>query len=337
MKPSDYHRVSDEQFLFSSTGPSQDSDQYGEAVLPPPEDNRRIHRIAIWLAIATVASTFMAGVGAWVPQSLIFQSQIMGTMMPIRQAILANWSDGLQFSLGLMAILTAHELGHYIMTLVYRVPSTPPLFIPFPFFSPFGTMGAVIMMQSGTADRRQIFDIGLAGPLAGLVVAIPIIAYGLLHPHSVTYTAGEALRMGQPLLIQWMAAILSPESAQDYVMISNTQANPLLMAGWVGLLVTGINMMPLGQLDGGHVTFGLVGNKSVYIARVTFLACIAFMIYMQIIIFGLMLLLVLLMGLRHPPSSDDTRSLGLARQLLGWSSLCLPILCVPANPLVVVG
>jgi Zn-dependent protease len=335
VKPFEYQRLSGERFLMHSGFPDEES--IGEMGIPPPEDKRRIHRIALWLAIATVLSTFMAGVGAWVPQALIGQSQLMGTMMPIRQAILANWIDGLQFSLGLMAILAAHELGHYIMTLVYRVPSTPPLFIPFPFFSPFGTMGAVIMMQSGTADRKQIFDIGLAGPLAGLVVALPIIAYGLLHPHSLSYSPGEAMRMGQPLLIQWMASWLSPDSVQDYVLISNNRANPLLMAGWVGLLVTGINMMPLGQLDGGHVTFGLIGDKSIYVARATLVACIAFMVYMQIIIFGLMLLLVLLMGLRHPPSSDDSRELGLTRQLLGWASLSLPILCVPANPIIVVG
>jgi Zn-dependent protease len=336
VKPNDFQRVSGEQFLRAADS-DHDSDTADAMILPAPEPKGRMNRIAFWLAIATIASTFMAGVGAWVPQSLITQSQLMGTMMPIRQAILANWADGLQFSLGLMAILGAHELGHYVMTLIYRVPSTPPLFIPFPFFSPFGTMGAVIMMQSGTADRKQIFDIGLAGPLAGLVIAIPIIIYGLLHPHAVTYSPGEAMRMGQPLLIQWMAAIISPDSASQYIMVSNSQANPLLMAGWVGLLVTGINMMPLGQLDGGHVTFGLVGNKSIHIARATLIACIAFMVYMQIIVFGLMLILVLLMGLRHPPSSNDQRPLGLARQLIGWTSLCLPILCVPANPITVVG
>jgi membrane-associated protease RseP (regulator of RpoE activity) len=301
----------------------------------PTRRRPRIHRIAIWLAVATVLSTFSAGVSAWVPTTLLEMSWQQKSLMPVRQALLANWMDGLQFSLALMAILAAHELGHYVMTIIYRVPSTPPLFIPFPFFSPIGTMGAVIMMQSGEADRKQIFDIGLAGPLAGLVVAFPILIWGLLHSHSITYAPNQLLVMGQPLLIQWLAAWLVPEHATSFVSITNQQANPLLMAAWVGLLVTGLNMMPLGQLDGGHVTFGLVGHHSYWIAIAAIVAALSYMIYARIAIFLLMLVLVWLMGLRHPPSSNDDCELGLPRQILGWCSLVLPLLCIPANPIVV--
>ncbi len=304
--------------------------------LEPPRPKRRIVLVAWALALATIASTFFAAVSAWAPQTLLAESANYQSMLPVRQAFLANWGHGLQFALGLMLILVSHELGHYFMTLRYGVPSTPPLFIPFPLYSPFGTMGAVIMMQSGSADRKQIFDIGLAGPLAGLVVAIPLIAYGILNPSPVPFAPEGVMRMGQPLIIQWMAAIISPETASQYQMIANNQATPLLMAGWVGLLVTGINMMPLGQLDGGHVTFGLVGSKSIIIARAAFLAALSFMIYKQAMVFALMMILVLLMGLRHPPSSDDTKSLGPVRQIIGWCSLVIPILCVPANPITIV-
>ncbi len=304
---------------------------------PPTRDPKRIHRIAIWLAIATVLSTFWAGVGAWVPTHPFLLSMEEGSLMPIRQVLLANWWGGLQFSLGLMAILVAHELGHYILTIRYGVPSTPPLFIPFPFYSPIGTMGAVIMMQSGTADRKQIFDIGLAGPLAGLLVAIPVIICGLFFNSPITYAPNAALVMGQPLLIQWLAQIFVPSQASEFVSLANTQTSPLLMAGWVGLLVTGLNMMPLGQLDGGHVTFGLVGPKSIYIAIGAMVLSVIYMLTTGVILFWLMLVLVLLMGLRHPPSSDDTRSLGLARQVIGWMSLALPVLCIPANPLTLMG
>ncbi|QDV26584.1 site-2 protease family protein [Aureliella helgolandensis] len=299
----------------------------------PPTSPRRMRRIALWLAIATVFSTFWAGVGAWVPTAPIMHALDSGSLMPIRQALLANWWEGLQFSLGLMAILVAHELGHYVLTLVYRVPSTPPLFIPFPFLSPIGTMGAVIMMQSGTADRKQIFDIGLAGPLAGLVVALPVLILGIVWADPVPLAPDEALVMGQPLLIQWLAGWLMPDKASEFVSMANTQASPLLMAGWVGLLVTGLNMMPLGQLDGGHVAFGLLGPKSYWVAIAAFSAALGYMLYSQIMIFSLMLVLVLLMGLRHPPSSDDTRALGIPRQIIGWLSLVLPLLCIPANPL----
>lgn len=332
MESASQQRIADEQFLTLS--PSMYDDKARPDLTEnKPVNNRKVNRIAFWLFVATVISTFMAGVSAWSPQSLLEESHRYGTMLPIRQAFLANWLDGLQFALGLMGILLAHELGHYVMTLVYRVPSTPPLFIPFPYYSPIGTMGAVIMMQSGAADRRQIFDIGIAGPLAGLVVAVPIIALGLMYPDPVAYSPDGVLRMGQPLLVQWMAMLLTPETASQYLMIDNDKATPLLMAGWVGLLVTGLNMMPLGQLDGGHVTFGLLGAKSIYIARATFLAAIGFMIYQQMIIFSLMLVLVLLMGLRHPPSSNDSRSLGPVRQMIGWASLALPVLCIPAQPI----
>lgn len=326
-------RYSGEAFLDAAR--RRDTPVSVEAPLPKPKrSTKRINRIAFWLAFATVLSTFWAGVGAWAPLDLMTISLSLDSLMPVRQALLANWTGGLQFALGLMAILIAHELGHYLLTIVYRVPSSPPLFIPFPFISPIGTMGAVIMMQSGSADRKQIFDIGLAGPLAGLVVAFPIIIYGVLNPAPLQYSASEAsLYIGQPLLIQWMAAWLAPGEADRFVQIANTEVSPFLMAGWVGLLVTGLNMMPLGQLDGGHVTFGLLGRKAIWVARAAFIGAIAYMAYSRVIIFLLMLILVYFMGLRHPPSSDDTKELGLARQVIGWISLVLPMLCIPSHPL----
>jgi Zn-dependent protease len=331
-------RYSAEEFLWSAN----QAEQEREFPVPPPSKlathrHQRMLRLALLLGIATVLSTFWAGVVAWEPLGLVGPCIQQWSLMPIRQALLANWVGGLQFAVGLMAILVAHELGHYILTIIYRVPSTPPLFIPFPFISPIGTMGAVILMQSGSADRKQIFDIGLAGPLAGLIVAVPIICYGIIDAEPIRYAPDNALYIGQPLLIQWLAMWLAPENADSFVRVVNTEANPFLMAGWVGLLVTGINMMPLGQLDGGHVTFGLVGPRSYWIAVAATVMAVAYMFYTQIAMFALMLFLVYLMGLRHPPSSDDSRSLGLPRQIIGWASLALPILCIPARPLEVFG
>ena len=327
-------RMKDESFLLQSALADQEQ---VEPAFARPASPRRFHRLAIWLLVATILSTFWAGVGAWVPSTPFDLAARQDSLMPVRQALLANWLGGLEFSLGLMAILGAHELGHYVLTIIYRVPSTPPLFIPFPFYSPIGTMGAVIMMQSGTADRKQIFDIGLAGPLAGLIVAIPVLILGILYAQPIAYAPDESLILGQPLLIQWLAAWLVPDQAANFISVANTEASPLLMAGWVGLLVTGLNMMPLGQLDGGHVTFGLLGPRSYWVALAALVAALGYMLYSQVIIFSLMLVLVVLMGLKHPPSSDDSRSLGWARQIIGWSSLVLPILCIPANPISVLG
>ncbi len=321
----DESRFEDESFLLSSdsANPTELS----------PQGPRSYTRLAGWLAIAAVISTFWAGVGAGVPTIPFQEPATWGTLRPVRQAILANWFDGMQFSLALMAILVAHEFGHYLFTLYYKVPSTPPLFIPFPLLSPIGTMGAVIMMQSGTANRRQIFDIGIAGPLAGLLVAIPIIVWGILDNSKIHYAPADTLVMGQPLLIQWLGGWLVPENASAFVSISNGNANPLLMAGWVGLLVTGLNMVPLGQLDGGHVAFGLLGQRSYWVALAALAGAIGYMLYSQVWIFSLMLVLVMLMGVRHPPSSDDSKELGVGRQTLGWLTLSLPVLCIPANPI----
>ncbi len=330
-------RLTDEEFLLLRERHRRPVAQTG-ARRPR---RRNLLPLAIFLAVATILSTFWSGVCAWVPYVPLEQAWFHGTALPIRQVILANWVEGLQFSLALMAILVAHELGHYFMTLYYGVPSTPPLFIPFPFISPIGTMGAVIMMQSGSADRRQIFDIGLAGPLAGLVVAFPIIIWGILDGHPLPRIPdgpSGTLAFGQPLLVQWLAGWLVPDRAGEFVAISNAHLNPFLMAGWVGLLVTGLNMMPLGQLDGGHVAFGLLGRRSFWIAVLAMVASVGYMVYTQVAAFALMLLLVFFMGLRHPPSSNDDRSLGLARQVIGWASLVppTPSRC-PDPPLVACG
>lgn len=301
--------------------------------LAPRRRRSRLTRIAVALALLTMLSTFWAGVMNWAPLEALTQGWSVGSLLWVRMNVLANWYGGLQFSLALMGILTAHEFGHYFVTIYYRVPSTPPLFIPFPV-SAIGTCGAVIGIQGGEADRREIFDIGLAGPLAGLMVAIPVLMYAIYHPTPMEHAPFRVMAIGHPLLIQWMVQWMVPTDAARYVSMLNTEISPLLMAAWVGLLVTGLNMMPIGQLDGGHVAFGLLGPKSTWLGVAALVASAAYMAYFRVLIFGLMLILALMMGPRHPPSRDDTRQLGLGRQILGWISLAIPLLCIPANPIV---
>ncbi len=330
MKQSNGFRLSGEEFLerFSST-PSQPA--------PAPSQPRyvrrpRLTRIAILLAILTFISTFWAGVTNWAPNNALLDGLQFQSLLPLRVILLANWYGGLQFSLALMGILAAHEFGHYVLTLYYRVPSTPPLFIPFPV-SPIGTCGAVIAMQGGEADRREIFDIGLAGPIAGLLVAIPLLFLALWYPQPMDYAPYKLMNIGHPLLIQWFAQWLVPDQAEHYTSMLNTESSPLLMAVWVGLLVTGLNMMPVGQFDGGHVAFGLLGPSSRWLGIAALVGALLYMTYFRVAMFSLMLLLALLMGPRHPPSRDDSRQLGWPRQIIGWLSLALPVLCIPANPI----
>jgi membrane-associated protease RseP (regulator of RpoE activity) len=166
--------------------------------------------------------------------------------------------DGLSFSLPLMAILLCHEMGHYLAARRHHVPASLPYFVPLPpGIGLFGTMGAVIL-QSRTSDRRKLIDIGAAGPLAGLAVAIPVLIYGLsISP--VQPLVGVGVQEGNSILYAVLKrAILGawlPSGGRDVML------HPTAMAGWAGLLVTMLNLLPVGQLDGGHVAIAYFGNR----------------------------------------------------------------------------
>jgi membrane-associated protease RseP (regulator of RpoE activity) len=253
----------------------------------------------------------------------------------IGDMLLNNWRNGLMYMLAVLAILGAHEMGHFLMSVRHRIPASWPFFIPMPI-SPFGTMGAVIAMEGYKANRKQLFDIGIAGPLAGLVVAIPITMAGIQQASVVDMRKVEMLRrvspkppeisqFHDPLLIEWLIAWQRPEVANSELWL-----NPLLMAGWVGFLITGLNMMPISQLDGGHISYALFGRRAHLLARLMVLAAVVFMVWMQVPTWSVMVLLVLIMGVDHPPTADDQVPLGKVRTILGWASLSSPSLCFPA-------
>ncbi len=166
--------------------------------------------------------------------------------------------DGLSFSLPLMAILLCHEMGHYIAARIHKVPASLPYFVPLPpGIGMFGTMGAVIL-QSRTSDRRKLIDIGAAGPLAGLVVAIPVLIVGLLLS-PVQPLVGVGVQEGNSILYAVLKRLIFgvwlPGEGRDVML------HPTAMAGWAGLLVTMLNLLPLGQLDGGHIAIAYFGNR----------------------------------------------------------------------------
>jgi membrane-associated protease RseP (regulator of RpoE activity) len=164
--------------------------------------------------------------------------------------------DGLSFSVPLMAILFCHEMGHYIAARIHRVPASLPYFVPLPpGFGLFGTMGAVIL-QSRTSDRRKLIDIGAAGPLAGLIVALPVLAYGLhlspVGPIAGQYQEGNSLLYA--ILKRLVCGMWLPAHGID------VNLHPVAFAGWAGLFVTMLNLIPISQLDGGHVAIAFFGN-----------------------------------------------------------------------------
>jgi membrane-associated protease RseP (regulator of RpoE activity) len=283
------------------------------------------------LFVLTLLSMIWAGTTGWSPMIVLEYTYRTQSLMLIRRMFLANAVSGGLFAVSLLAILAAHELGHYFMTLAYRIPSTAPIFIPFPI-APIGTCGAVIVMNGALADRRQMFDIGIAGPLAGLVVIVPVLILGLTTSIAPGFVPEASFQIGQPFLIQWFAHWLQPDLLANAVGATNTTLNPFLMAAWAGLLITGINMVPVSQLDGGHVLFGIFGRHSRWISFLAYGACLAYVIYYRQWVFVLMLAIVALLGVAHPASRQDEESIGIARTLLGMVSLALPILCIPGIP-----
>jgi membrane-associated protease RseP (regulator of RpoE activity) len=322
------------------------AEEFNDAPAQPTRRSR--WKIPAALLIATLISMTWAGIAAWSPVTLLGEAFENHSLFEVRRHVLANWVPGLLFSISLTIILGAHELGHYFATKLYRIQSSLPIFIPFPI-SPAGTCGAVILMDGLKADRRQIFDIGLAGPLAGLFFAFPIAAIGLMYG-TPPQTRGNSIQFGQPIAIQWLAKALPNNLAPDERAgqdakpilknnsINNESMNPMLMAAWVGFLVTGLNMVPISQLDGGHVIFGLLGRRSRLASWLVYLGCIGYVMYTSYAFgqpeFVIMLLLIPLMGIAHPPSSNDDVSLGLGRQVLGVLSLAIPFLCIPFRPVV---
>ena len=205
--------------------------------VPPP--NR------VWLHVLLFALT-------------VFTTTATGALFAHKGQSIFPLSSGLSFSLPLMAILTCHELGHYVVARLHGVQASLPYFIPLPpQVGLFGTMGAVIS-QGGTTDRKKLMDIGAAGPLAGLVVAIPVLVYGV-SLSEVTVPRGIGLLEGNSLLYALVKFVVKgawlPGEGRDVYL------HPTAWAGWAGLLVTMINLLPIGQLDGGHIATAYFGNR----------------------------------------------------------------------------
>ena len=221
--------------------------------------------------------------------------------------------NGMWYSITLMTILLSHELGHFFMCRKYHVEATMPYFLPLPF-PPFGTFGAVIKMKGIIPDKRALFDIGAAGPLMGLFFAVPAIIIGLnlSDVHPVPSDASQYLGLGEPILFSFISKLVFghlPEGMDIYL-------HPIAFAGWAGLFVTALNLLPIGQLDGGHIMYALLGEKSKIVYRVgIFIFCvIAILLYPGWMVFAVLLLIF---GFRHPSPTDEITALDPKRKVLG--------------------
>ena len=178
-------------------------------------------------------------------------------------------AEGATFSASLLAILFSHEMGHYLACRYYKVDATLPYFIPAPPLFLAGTFGAFIKIRSPIPSRRALFDIGLAGPLAGFVVAIPLSIVGVLTIGPPAPPQDHVIYFNDPLLFRLIAKLAG------IPLDPNSPTNPYYMAAWIGLLVTSLNLMPVGQLDGGHGTFAVFGARAHYlIGRLAFISVV---------------------------------------------------------------
>jgi membrane-associated protease RseP (regulator of RpoE activity) len=221
--------------------------------------------------------------------------------------------SGLPFAITLMSILLVHEMGHYLTSRHHGVKATLPYFIPAPSF--IGTFGAFIRMQSSPPDRKSLFDVAAAGPLAGLILAVPAVVVGFhLSTVAPQDSSGGGMVLGSSLLLSLISKITLGILPDD----ANIVLHPIGFAGWIGLLVTAMNLLPAGQLDGGHVTYALFGKRYIWVSRLTVLAILTLGITRMWdgwLVWGVLLLF---MGVRHPPPVDPDTPLDAKRKFLGW-------------------
>jgi membrane-associated protease RseP (regulator of RpoE activity) len=275
------------------------------------------------LFLLTCLSTLTAG-------ALFFGSPALAARADT--AVLGWLLSGMPFAFTLLAILGTHEFGHYFTARRHGASVSLPYFIPAPPPMLFGTLGAVIRMRSPARDRNALFDIAAAGPIAGLMVAVPAVLVGLEWSTVAQVPPGEYLRFGDPLLMQFLVYLTFgplPNGADVFI-------HPVAVAGWVGLFVTALNLFPVGQLDGGRIAYALFGRRHALVGRLTFAALLVLgALTRSMNWFVWAALLLFLIGFHHSPPLDDVTPLSRARRLVGAACLVLLVLLVPPVPIAV--
>ncbi len=290
----------------------------------------------IWLNIVlfviTIFSTFFVGISL----SINFKySEVLARNPQSALDLLEKLRDPQVISLSiiyvvvLLGILLGHELGHFLTCRYYKINATLPYFIPAPTL--IGTLGAFIKIKSPITRKQQLFDIGVAGPLTGFILSVPALVYGLSLSKAVPPIArGEAFVyvFGEPLILKIFSAIIFKNIAPDY----SIYLHPIAFAGWVGILVTALNLFPVGQLDGGHISYALLGKKSRNLTRFFLGVFIAMGIIFWVGWF-IWAFLLLFLGLRHPPVLDEAAHLSPRRKFIGYVVILIFILSFIPDPI----
>ncbi|HLB90065.1 MAG TPA: site-2 protease family protein [Terriglobales bacterium] len=302
-------------------------------VVPPPKRRYWLH---ILLFLATIFTTLV--VGARMEFNFLHNlppfysnDDSLSSIFPLTWALQASHILlGIPFSLTLMLILLAHEMGHYLCCRYYGVSATLPFFIPFPTL--FGTMGAFIRIRSPIRSRTALFDIGIAGPIAGFVVAVAVLILAMPHSKPMTLAAaGSDVQLGYPLIfhIVW-ATLPSGNFHGGGSSLQGIYFHPTAIAAWVGMFATALNLLPGGQLDGGHIVFSLAPRVHKQVSQLTILALIPMALFFWT---GWLVWAILLRisGLRHPMVMDWPGVTGGRRWLAAFALLML-VLTFAAEP-----
>jgi membrane-associated protease RseP (regulator of RpoE activity) len=239
---------------------------------------------------------------------------------------------GLWYMLTILAILGCHEMGHYFACRYYRINASLPYFIPAP--PPFitGTFGAFIKIRQPFPSRRALFDVGIAGPIAGFVVAVPALFIGVALSHVTRVPlrfVGEEL--GEPIILKLAARLFWGTIPDGY----SLNLHPMAFAAWFGILATVLNLLPIGQLDGGHIAYTVLGRRSSQLTRVMLVGVFGMVfVAWSWLFWGVLLLLMLgTFGVAHPPTLDDSLPLGTGRKILVGVAIAIFILCFMAVPI----
>jgi membrane-associated protease RseP (regulator of RpoE activity) len=307
--------------------PLDDSDRGaawdGDALPPRPLPRKRpwVHALLFALTVVTTTLTGAEHYGAYLSEFGARRVELTWSLV---------WS-GFWYSGTVLAILGAHEMGHYVACRYYRIDATLPYFIPF-YGILTGTFGAVIRIREPILHKRALFDIGVAGPIAGFVVAVPALWLGLWLSNAVPLPADfSGLSLGEPLLFQFATATVWP-SVPDGLALN---MHPMAFAAWFGLLATALNLFPIAQLDGGHISYAVFGPRSTYITFGALgLALLLTLVSLSWLVWTVMIVAMLfLAGPRHPRVADEVVPLDRTRLWLAAFALVMFVLCFTPAPI----
>ena len=307
-------------------------------VVMPPTPSYRLRREPLWRYVVLFALTILTTTQAGGLHYISFTSAFSDNIPRIPLASL--FVHGLWYSLSILAILGCHELGHYFACRYYRVDASRPYFLPVPL--PFtGTLGAFIRIRQPFPGKRALFDIGIAGPIAGFLVAVPLLLIGMQMSTVVKIPAdfrGDLIELGEPLLFKAAEWLTFGNIPDGY----SVNMHPMAFAAWFGMLATALNLFPIGQLDGGHISYAVLGRRSttVTMVMVPCLIGLSFVSTSWIVWTVLTVGMLLVFGPRHPRVFDEDAPLDSSRLWLAAFAVLMFVLCftpAPIQPAAIIG